>query len=175
MLGRSDMREPGIEQAHEPEHPIEVIPSDPRAVDVVRNTRVSENKGTNLELTELTQEVYRLTERAKNLLGLPDFDLGEEPLHPDALAALARVEAQSEWKMTERFDMPRCQAPSAGPEPQDVKNIHEVLRQKEQEVAALQAEIDALRIVVPLLCDSQDRSGNSPWVVSRSRQPVRIP
>lgn len=169
------MREPGIEQAHEPEHPIEGISSDPRAVDVVRNTRVSENKGTNLELTELTQEVYRLTERAKNLLGLPDFDLGEAALPPDALAALARVEPQSEWKMTERFDMPRCQAPSASPEPQNMKNIHEVLRQKEQEVAALQAEIDVLRIAVPLLCDSQDRSGNSPLVVSRSRQPVRIP
>ena len=169
------MREPEIAQAHEPEHPIEVIPIDPRAADGIRNTRVSENNGTNPEITELTQEVYRLVERAKNLLGRPDRDLDEEALPSDALAPFAKVEGQSEWKMTERFDVPRFQSPSAGPEPQNVKNIHEVLRQKEQEVAALQVEIDALRMVVPLLCDSQDRSGNLPWVVSRSRQPVRIP
>jgi hypothetical protein len=90
------MRDPGIAQAHEPEHAIEVIPSDPRAVDGIRSTRVPENNGTNLEITELTQEVYRLAERAKNLLGLPDFDFHEEELPPDALAALASVEAQSE-------------------------------------------------------------------------------
>jgi len=169
------MRDPGIAQAHEPEHAIEVIPSDPRAVDGIRNTRVSENNGTNLEITELTQEVYRLAERAKNLLGLPDFDFHEEELPPDALAALASVEAQSQWKMTERFDMPRCQATPVCRETQSVKNIHEVLLQKEREVAALQDEIEALRKVLPLLSDSQDRTGNSASALSRSRQPMRIP
>jgi hypothetical protein len=166
------MRDPGIAQAHEPEHAIEVIPSDPRAVDGMRNT---ENNGTNLEITELTQEVYRLAERAKNLLGLPDFDFDQEKLLPDGLAALASVEAQSEWKMTERFDMPRCQATPVCRETQSVKNIHEVLLQKEREVAALQDEIEALRKVLPLLSDSQDRTGNSASALSRSRQPMRIP
>lgn len=169
------MRDPGVAQAHEPEHAIEVTAGDSRAVDGIRNTRVSENNGTNPEITELTQEVYRLAERAKNLLGRPDFDFDEEELSPDTLAALARVEAQSEWKMTERFDMPHCQAMPVGRETQNVKNIHEVLRQKEQEVAALQDEIEALRKVLPLLSDSQDRTGNSASTLNRSRQPVRIP
>ena len=169
------MRDPGIAQAHEPEHTIEVIPSDPRAVDGIRNTGVSENNGTNPEITELTQEVYRLAERAKNLLGRPDFDFDEEELPPDALAALASVEAQSEWKMTERFDIPRGQAIPVCGETQSVKNIHEVLRQKEREVAALQDEIEALRKVLPLLSDSQDRTGSSASALSRSRQPMRIP
>jgi hypothetical protein len=169
------MRDPGIAQAHEPAHAIEVIPSDPRAVDGMRDPRVSENDCANLEITELTQEVYRLAERAKNLLGLPDFDFGAEALPPEALAALARVEAQSEWKQTERFDMPHCQATSVCRETQSVKNIHEVLRQKEQEVAALQDEIEALRKVLPLLSDGQDRTGKSASALSRSRQPMRIP
>jgi hypothetical protein len=56
-----------------------------------------------------------------------------------------------------------------------VKNIHEVLRQKEQEVAALQDEIEALRKVLPLLSDGQDRTGKSASALSRSRQPMRIP
>ena len=166
------MRDPGIAQAHEPAHAIEVIPSDPRAVDGMRDPRVSENDCANLEITELTQEVYRLAERAKNLLGLPDFAFHEEELPPDALA---RVEAQSEWKQTERFDMPHCQAASVCRETQSVKNIHEVLRQKEQEVAALQDEIEALRKVLPLLSDGQDRTGKSASALSRSRQPMRIP
>lgn len=169
------MREPRIAQAQEPEHPIDVIPSDPKAVDGIRNVRVSENDGANLEITELTQEVYRLAERAKNFLGRPDFEFDEEALPPDALAALASVGAQSEWKMTERFDMHGCQATPVCRETQDVKNIHEVLRQKEQEVAVLQDEIEALRKVLPLLSYSQNRTGNSAWALSRSCQPVRIP
>jgi hypothetical protein len=167
------MRDTGIAQAHEPTHAIEVIPSDPRSVDGMRDTRVSENDCANLEITELTQEVYRLAERAKNLLGLPDFDFGEEELPP--VAALARVEAQSEWKQTERFDMPHCQATSVCRETQSVKNIHEVLRQKEQEVAALQDEIESLRKVLPLLSGGQERTGKSASALSRSRPPMRIP
>src|SRR3984885_10286148 len=124
------MRDPEIAQAHAPAHAIEVIPSDPRAVDGMRDPRVSENDCANLEITELTQEVYRLAERAKPLLGLPDFDFGEGALPPEALAALARVETRSEWKQTDRFDMPHCQAASVGRETQSVKNIHEVLRER---------------------------------------------
>ena len=169
------MRDPGIAQAHEPAHAIEVIPSDPRAVDGMRDTRVSENDCANLEITELTQEVYRLAERAKKVLGLPDFNFGEEPIPPEALAALARVEAQSEWKQTGPFDMPHWQATSVCRETQSMKNIHEVLRQKEQEVAALQDEIEALRKVLPLLSDGQDGTGKSASALSRSRQPMRIP
>ena len=170
------MRGPEIAQAHEAEHALEVIPTDPRAVDGIRNIRVSENNGTNPEITELTQEVYRLAERAKNLLGGPDFDFDKDELPADALAALASVEAQSEWKMTERFEMPRCQATTpVYRETQSVKNIHEVLRQKEQEAAALQEEIEALRKVLPLLSDSRDRTGNSASALTRSRQPMRIP
>jgi hypothetical protein len=168
------MRDPEIAQAHAPAHAIEVIPTDPRAVDGMRDPRVSENDCANLEITELTQEVYRLAERAKNLLGLPDFDFGEGALPPEALAALARVETRSEWKQTERFE-PHCQATSVCRETQSVKNIHEVLREKEQEVAALQDEIEALRKVLPLLSDGQDRTGKSASALSRSRQPMRIP
>lgn len=169
------MRDTGIAQAHEPEHAAVVIPGNPKAIDGMRNTSVSEHNSTNPEITELTQEVYRLAERAKSLLGRSDFDLEEEALPPDALAALAMIEAQSEWKMPEGFDTPHCQAIPACRETQRVKNIHEVLRQKEQEVAALQDEIEALRRVLPLLSDSQDNAGNSPSVLSRSRQTMRIP
>jgi len=168
------MRGPEIAHAHKPESAIEVIPGDPRVVDSIRNTKVPENNDTNLEITDLTQEVYRLAERAKNLLGRPDFEFDEAQLPPEALAALASVEAQSEWKMTERFEMPRAQATPVCRETQSVKNIHEVLRQKEQEVAVLQDEIQALRKVLPLLSDSQDRSGNSASALTRSRT-MRIP
>jgi hypothetical protein len=34
-----------------------------------------------------------------------------------------------------------------------VKNVHEVLRQKEQQLVTMQKEVDALRIVAPLLED----------------------
>jgi len=71
--------------------------------------------------------------------------------------------------------MPHCQATSVCRETQSVKNIHEVLRQKEQEVAALQDEIEALRKVLPLLSDGQDSTGKSASALSRSRQPMRIP
>jgi hypothetical protein len=170
------MRDPEIAQAHEPEHDIEVIPGDSRAIDGVRNPRVSENNHTKVGITELKQEVCRLAERAKNLLGRTDFDFDfdEEELSSDPLAALAQVEAQSEWKMPERFDMPRCEATPVCRETRSVKNIHEVLREKEQEAATLQDEIEALRRVLPLLSDSQDRTANLTWL-SRSCQPMRIP
>jgi cell division protein FtsB len=169
------MLEAAIPQAYEAGRPIEVIPGDPNEVDGIRNTGISENRGTNLEISELKQEVCRLAERARNLLGRPDFDFEKDEISPEALAAIARAEAQSDWKMPERFDMPRCQTTSAGRETQSVRNIYEVLQRKEQELAVLQAEIDALRKVVPLLSDNQDRTWNANRVVSRSRQPVCIP
>jgi hypothetical protein len=39
-----------------------------------------------------------------------------------------------------------------------MKNVHEVLRQKEADRDRVQAEIDALRLAIPLLEDEQNRS-----------------
>lgn len=37
-----------------------------------------------------------------------------------------------------------------------MKNIYEVLRQKEQEIRRLEKEIDALRVVLPMLAEDSD-------------------
>lgn len=43
-----------------------------------------------------------------------------------------------------------------------VKNIYEILRQKESDCARVQAEIDALRMVIPLLGEEQPASSGAP-------------
>jgi cobalamin biosynthesis protein CbiG len=43
-----------------------------------------------------------------------------------------------------------------------VKDIHEVLRQKENDCARVQAEIEALRVVIPLLAGEQPASPIAP-------------
>ena len=61
-----------------------------------------------------------------------------------------------------------------------MKNVYEVLRQKELELARLEKEVEALRVAAPLL--SEDKEANSDIAVSKpslasppSSQPIRIP
>ena len=39
---------------------------------------------------------------------------------------------------------------------QDMKNVYEVLRQKEMELARLEKEVEALRLVAPLLSEEKE-------------------
>jgi hypothetical protein len=61
-----------------------------------------------------------------------------------------------------------------------MKNVYEVLRQKELELARLEKEVEALRVAAPLL--SEEKEGISEAVSSKSmtgtgpsQQPIRIP
>jgi hypothetical protein len=60
-----------------------------------------------------------------------------------------------------------------------MKNVYEVLRQKELELARLEKEVEALRVAAPLL--SEDKSEvvaettNSKPTLTASQQPIRIP
>jgi hypothetical protein len=61
-----------------------------------------------------------------------------------------------------------------------MKNVYEVLRQKELELAKLEKEVDALRVAAPLLSDDKDSgaemSSNKPTLASNlPQQPIRIP
>jgi hypothetical protein len=61
-----------------------------------------------------------------------------------------------------------------------MKNVYEVLRQKELELARLEKEVDALRVAAPLLSDDKDSgaemSSNKPTLASNlPQQPIRIP
>jgi hypothetical protein len=60
---------------------------------------------------------------------------------------------------------------------QDMKNVYEVLRQKEMELARLEKEVEALRLVAPLL--SEDKEGADPakngFGIGTAQQPIRIP
>lgn len=61
-----------------------------------------------------------------------------------------------------------------------MKNVYEVLRQKELELARLEKEVEALRVVAPLLSpeDAKDLGGESPKPTLASSQPtqtIRIP
>jgi hypothetical protein len=61
-----------------------------------------------------------------------------------------------------------------------MKNVYEVLRQKELELARLEKEVEALRVAAPLLSDdkemSTDAGNNKPTLASTSpQQPIRIP
>jgi hypothetical protein len=61
-----------------------------------------------------------------------------------------------------------------------MKNVYEVLRQKELELAKLEKEVEALRVAAPLLSDDKDSgaelSGNKPTLTSSlPQQPIRIP
>jgi hypothetical protein len=59
-----------------------------------------------------------------------------------------------------------------------MKNVYEVLRQKELELTRLEKEVEALRVAAPLLSESADSitdSNNSkPTLASTSQQPLRI-
>jgi hypothetical protein len=62
-----------------------------------------------------------------------------------------------------------------------MKNVYEVLRQKELELAHLEKEVEALRVAAPLLSEDKGESlsdsGNSKptLAASATQQPIRIP
>jgi hypothetical protein len=61
---------------------------------------------------------------------------------------------------------------------QVMKNAYEVLRQKEIELARLEKEVEALRLVAPLLSEEKESIGEASKPVltaSVPQQPIRIP
>jgi hypothetical protein len=59
-----------------------------------------------------------------------------------------------------------------------MKNVYEVLRQKELELSRLEKEVEALRVAAPLLSeDKEPGSENKPTLAGASvpQQPIRIP
>lgn len=63
-----------------------------------------------------------------------------------------------------------------------MKNVYEVLRQKELELTRLEKEVEALRVAAPLLSDDKDvgldMDHNKPTLASAAvgqQQPIRIP
>ena len=62
-----------------------------------------------------------------------------------------------------------------------MKNVYEVLRQKELELARLEKEVEALRVAAPLLSDvetSSDATTAKPALAATTpapQQPIRIP
>ena len=64
-----------------------------------------------------------------------------------------------------------------------MKNVYEVLRQKELEMARLEKEVEALRVAAPLLSDDKDLAGDNsaakPTLTATGspaqQQPIRIP
>jgi hypothetical protein len=63
-----------------------------------------------------------------------------------------------------------------------MKNVYEVLRQKELELARLEKEVEALRVAAPLLSDDKDANAdvsvNKPTLTppaATAQQPIRIP
>ena len=63
-----------------------------------------------------------------------------------------------------------------------MKNVYEVLRQKELELSRLEKEVEALRVAAPLLSDDKDINSDTvakptltPAVASAPQQPIRIP
>jgi hypothetical protein len=63
-----------------------------------------------------------------------------------------------------------------------MKNVYEVLRQKELELARLEKEVEALRVAAPLLSDGNEASSDTatakPTLAATApapQQPIRIP
>ena len=59
-----------------------------------------------------------------------------------------------------------------------MKNVYEVLRQKEMELARLEKEVEALRLVAPLLSDEKEMNtevAKPAIAVNAPQQPIRIP
>jgi len=60
-----------------------------------------------------------------------------------------------------------------------MKNVYEVLRQKEMELARLEKEVEALRLVAPLLSEENNKEASDPAKTSfgmgTTQQPIRIP
>jgi hypothetical protein len=58
-----------------------------------------------------------------------------------------------------------------------MKNVYEVLRQKELELTRLEKEVDALRVAAPLLSEEKEAlaEASKPSLTAAPPQPVRIP
>jgi hypothetical protein len=60
-----------------------------------------------------------------------------------------------------------------------MKNVYEVLRQKELELSRLEKEVEALRIAAPLLSEEKEQIADTAkpvlTPVSTQQQPIRIP
>jgi len=60
-----------------------------------------------------------------------------------------------------------------------MKNVYEVLRQKELELARLEKEVEALRVAAPLLSEDKESGTetNKPTLTGTAgpQQPIRIP
>ncbi len=61
-----------------------------------------------------------------------------------------------------------------------MKNVYEVLRQKEMELTRLEKEVEALRLVAPLLSEEKESISDAsvkplPTAVNGPQQPIRIP
>ncbi len=58
-----------------------------------------------------------------------------------------------------------------------MKNVYEVLRQKELELTRLEKEVEALRVAAPLLSEEKESMMDAPKpsLTAPSPQPVRIP
>ena len=59
-----------------------------------------------------------------------------------------------------------------------MKNVYEVLRQKELELTRLEKEVEALRVAAPLLADEKEQLAEAPKPTLASApppQPVRVP
>lgn len=61
-----------------------------------------------------------------------------------------------------------------------MKNVYEVLRQKEMELTRLEKEVEALRLVAPLLSEEKEMSAEVsksalPTAVNGPQAPIRIP
>lgn len=58
-----------------------------------------------------------------------------------------------------------------------MKNVYEVLRQKELELTRLEKEVEALRVAAPLLSDEKEQLAEAPKpsLTAAPQQPVRIP
>jgi len=56
-----------------------------------------------------------------------------------------------------------------------MKNVYEVLRQKELELARLEKEVEALRIAAPLLSEEKEQMAEAPKPSLAASEPVRIP
>jgi hypothetical protein len=59
-----------------------------------------------------------------------------------------------------------------------MKNVYEVLRQKELELSRLEKEVEALRVAAPLLSEDKEAGNdNKPTLTASAapQQPIRIP
>lgn len=58
-----------------------------------------------------------------------------------------------------------------------MKNVYEVLRQKELELTRLEKEVEALRVAAPLLSEEKEPLAEAPkpTLTAAAPQPVRIP